>query len=158
MVRGALAHTHALAFRGSGASNSTVAGRNDRNTNEEGNRATARGPPVATQVGSLIFLSGLDPKSLEQPDTIYAPGDIAAQTDHVISKLEDYLKSLGCSLDDVAKVTVYIDDMKKWSLFSEVYNRRFANDATRPARTTLQAGGFEDGMCVEFDVVVATTE
>lgn len=116
------------------------------------------GPPVATQVGSLVFLSGLDPKSLEQPGTIHAPCDIAAQTDYVISKLENYLKSFGCSLDDVAKVTVYIDDMKKWSLFNEVYNRRFPNDATRPARTTLQAGGFEDGMCIEFDVVAATNE
>ena len=84
---------------------------------------------------------------------MHAPGDIAAQTDYVIDKLEKYLTSFGCSLDDVVKVTAYIDDMQKWSLFNTVYNKRFADDATRPARTTLQAGGFENGMCVEFDVI-----
>jgi len=116
------------------------------------------GSPIATQVGSLIFLSGLDPKSMEHPGTIHAPGDISEQTDYVIGKLEKCLAGFGCSLDDVVKVTAYIDDMKKWCYFNTVYNRRFADGATRPSRTTLQAGGFEDGMCVELDVIVAAKE
>lgn len=116
-----------------------------------GSRADS--PPIAVKVDSLIFFSGLDPKSLEQPGSMHAPGDISEQTDYVIDKLEKYLKDFGGSLDDVVKVTAYIDDMKKWPLFNTIYNKRFANDKTRPARTTLQAGGFETGMCVEFDVI-----
>lgn len=113
------------------------------------------GPPVATQVGSLIFLSGLDPKCAEEPVGIHAPGNIAEQTRYVIGKLESYLAGFGYGLEDVAKVTAYIDDMKNWAAFNEAYNSRFSDDATRPARTTLQAGGFEPGMCVELDVIVA---
>lgn len=105
-----------------------------------------------------MFFSGLDPKSLEKPGTIHAPGDIAAQTDYTIAKLEKYLQSINGSLDDVVKVTAYIDDMSKWALFNEAYNRRFTNDAAKPSRTTLPAGAFEAGMCVELDVIAVARE
>lgn len=116
------------------------------------------GPPIATQVGSLLFFSGLDPKSLEHPGTIHAPGDIAEQTDYTIFKLETYLQAANCSLGDVVKVTAYIDDMKNWAAFNEAYNRRFADDSTRPSRTTLPAGAFENGMCIELDVIAVARD
>ena len=113
---------------------------------------------MATQVGSLIFFSGLDPKSLENPGTIHAPATSLSRTDYTIAKLEKYLEAAGCSLDDVVKVTAYIDDMKKWASFNAAYNRRFANEAARPSRTTVPAGAFEDGMCVELDVIAVVRE
>lgn len=70
----------------------------------------------------------------------------------------EHLESFKFSLENVVKVTAYIDDMKKWALFNAAYNRGFTNDATRPARTALQAGGFEDGMCVELDVIAVAKE
>lgn len=112
------------------------------------------GAPVAVKVGSLVFLSGLDPMTPEAPGGIAAPGDIAEQTEFVIGKLKRTIAPMGCTLADVVKVTAFIDDMADWATFNAAYNEHFPDDATRPARTTLQAGGFYKGMCVELDVVV----
>lgn len=105
--------------------------------------------PKAVIANGFVFLSGTTSKN---PDGSYqAAGDIAAQTKVIIDRIAADLESVGSSLSDVVKVVAYLDDIDNWSLFNEVYLENFQND--RPARTTIQAGGFEPGACLEMDVI-----
>jgi 2-iminobutanoate/2-iminopropanoate deaminase len=105
--------------------------------------------PVAVIAGNFVFLSGTTSK---EPDGRYlAANDIASQTHVVIDRIEVALKSVGSSLDDVVKVTAFIHDINQWKNFNTAYLERFKTN--RPARTTIQAGGFEEGACVELDVI-----
>jgi enamine deaminase RidA (YjgF/YER057c/UK114 family) len=85
-------------------------------------------------------------------------GEIGKQTEFVIEKLIRALGSMGLTLDDVVKVNAYIDDARKWPEFNAAYNRHFTRDETRPARATIPAGRFDEGMCVELDVVALAPE
>jgi 2-iminobutanoate/2-iminopropanoate deaminase len=105
--------------------------------------------PVAVIAGNFVFLSGTTSK---EPDGRYlAANDIASQTHVVIDRIEVALKSVGSSLDDVVKVTAFIHDINQWKNFNTAYLERFKTN--RPARTTIQVGGFEEGACVELDVI-----
>ena len=105
--------------------------------------------PKAVIAGNFVFLSGTTSK---EPNGHYlASGDIIAQTHIVIKRIESDLKELGSSLENVVKVTVFIDDIKNWKSFNSAYLEHFKTE--RPARTTIQAGGFEEGACVELDVI-----
>ena len=105
--------------------------------------------PLAVIAGNFIFLSGTTSK---EPDGHYiAAHDIIAQTHVVIDRVEAALKKVGSSLENVVKVTAYIDDINNWKQFNTTYLEHF--ETNRPARTTIQAGGFENGACVELDVI-----
>ena len=105
--------------------------------------------PLAVIAGGFVFLSGTTSK---EPEGNYlAPHDIEAQTHIVIDRVEAALKSVGSSLGHIVKVTAFIGDISQWSLFNTAYLEHFKTD--RPARTTIQAGGFEEGACIELDVI-----
>jgi enamine deaminase RidA (YjgF/YER057c/UK114 family) len=110
--------------------------------------------PEAVIAGEFIFLSGTTSK---HPDGYYlGAGDIEAQTHIVIDRIEASLQLAGSNIDNVVKVTVYLDDIQKWDLFNAAYLERFKTD--RPARTTIQAGGFEEGACIELDVIAIRSD
>ncbi|HPT61252.1 MAG: RidA family protein [Aggregatilineales bacterium] len=112
------------------------------------------GTPRAVIANGFIFLSGTTSK---HPDGYYlAADDIVEQTNIVLDRIEADLKAAGSSLDDVVKVTVFLRDIKQWKEFNETYLKRFGKN--RPARTTIQAGGFEDGACIEMDVIAIVAE
>jgi len=105
--------------------------------------------PKAVIAGGFIFLSGTTSK---QPNGYYlAAGDIEAQTHIVIDRIEENLISVGSNLDNIVKVTAFLDDIQKWDLYNSAYLERFKSN--RPARTTIQAGGFEEGACIELDII-----
>lgn len=105
--------------------------------------------PLAVIAGNFVFLSGTTSK---EPDGRYiAANDITAQTHVVIDRIQEALESVGSSLENVVKVTAFIHDISQWKQFNTAYLEHFK--ANRPARTTIQAGGFEDGACVELDVI-----
>jgi 2-iminobutanoate/2-iminopropanoate deaminase len=105
--------------------------------------------PLAVLANGFVFLSGTTSK---EPEGHYlAAHDIAAQTHIVIDRVEAALKSVGSSLENIVKVTAFIGDISQWKLFNSAYLEHFKTDP--PARTTIQAGGFEEGACVELDVI-----
>jgi len=109
--------------------------------------------PKAVIAGGFVFLSGTTSKN---PDGTYAgAGDIVAQTNIIIDRIENDLKSVGSSLDDIVKVVAYLDLIENWQLFNTEYLKRFTSN--RPARTTIQVGGFEEGACLEIDVISIIT-
>jgi 2-iminobutanoate/2-iminopropanoate deaminase len=103
----------------------------------------------AVKVGPWLFLSGqipIDPRSGEVVD-----GDIEVQTRRVLENVKAILESMGYTLDDVVKVTVYLADLKDFPRFNNVYSEYFKDKP--PARTTVQVTGLPRNAKIEIDVI-----
>ena len=115
------------------------------------NAPLPKGPfSQAIRAGNFLFLSGqaaLDSKT----GKLLAHGDIATQTEIIIKNILAILKAGGCSLDNVVKVNVFINNLSNFNSFNDVYKKYFVENP--PARTTVEIGNFEEGMCIEMDVI-----
>jgi 2-iminobutanoate/2-iminopropanoate deaminase len=103
----------------------------------------------AVKVGPWLFLSGqipIDPRSGEVVD-----GDIEVQTRRVLENVKAILESIGYTLDDVVKVTVYLADLEDFPRFNNVYSEYFKDKP--PARTTVQVAGLPRNAKIEIDVI-----
>jgi len=81
---------------------------------------------ASTRFGNLVFISGRGAR-LE--------GDIKVHTDNVLKIMETELIKAGSSMENVLKVTVYLDNIKDYNGMNEVYKGRFGKNP--PARTTV---------------------
>ena len=106
----------------------------------------ARPLSPATRAGDFVFVSGQVPTD-EQGQVI--PGGIEAQTRRVFERIQEALALAGCKLDDVCKVSVWLDDARDFGSFNRVYMECFGNH--RPARSTVESRLMIDAK-VEIDV------
>jgi 2-iminobutanoate/2-iminopropanoate deaminase len=98
----------------------------------------------------VIHVSGLTSRAKD--GSTFAPNDIRAQTRHILENLTKILASVGATLDDVAKVTVYITDMNDFDVIHEVRREFFVN--TRPASTMVEVSKLvHDDMLIEIEAV-----
>ena len=96
-----------------------------------------------------VFCSGqipLDPASGE-----LLQGDVAAQTELVLSNLRAVLEAAGAGLDSVVKTTVFLSDMNDFAAMNDVYARHFGDH--RPARAAVQAAALPKFVDVEIECV-----
>ncbi len=100
----------------------------------------------AVIVEPFVFVAGQGPADAR---TGTIPDGIEAQTDAVLRNIEAILACAGSSLDEVAKVNVYLADIADFPAFDAVYRRHFS--APYPVRTTV--GSQLSGIRVEIDVV-----
>lgn len=101
----------------------------------------------ATRAGDFVFVSGQVPTDA---DGQVVAGGIEAQTRQVFKRLEQVLALAGCTLDDVCKVGVWLDDARDFGSFNRVYMECFGTH--RPARSTVEARMMID-VKLEMDVV-----
>ena len=80
-------------------------------------------------------------------------GNVAAQTERVMSNLAAVLSTVNATWKDVVKTTVYLHDMNDFPVVNEVYGRALGE--ARPARSTVQVSALPRGVLVEIDAVVA---
>lgn len=103
----------------------------------------------AVEAGGLIFCSGqipLDPISGTLVGT-----DITVQTRQVLKNLFAVLAASGLGPANVAKTTVYLQNMADFAAMNEVYAKAFADH--RPARATVEVAALPKGALVEIDCV-----
>lgn len=109
----------------------------------------------AIRAGGFLFVSGqiaLDPETGAVLD-----GDVAAQTERLMTSATAILEAGGASLSTVVKTTVYLTDMAHFAPMNEVYGRFFESDP--PARSTVAVAGLPRNVLVEIDfVAIATSE
>lgn len=106
---------------------------------------------TATEAAGLVFVSGqvaIDPAT----DT-RIEGDVRAQAVQVMENLGGILGDLGLSYGDIAKTTIFLDDMADFPVVNEVYGGYFADKP--PARSTVEAGALPGGFLVEIEVIAA---
>ena len=84
------------------------------------------------------------------PSGTLVVGGIAEQTRQTLANLQACLLAAGCTLDDVAKVNVFLVDLADFDAFNEVYRAAFAEPY--PVRTTVQAG-LPGGIRVEIEAI-----
>ena len=83
------------------------------------------------------------------PDEM-VPGGIEAQTRQTLKNVEKALALAGCTLKDVVKSTVWLDDARDFWTFNRVYAEFFSEN--KPARSTTQAKLMIDAK-VEIEVI-----
>jgi 2-iminobutanoate/2-iminopropanoate deaminase len=104
----------------------------------------------AVQAGNMLFVSGqiaLDPATGE-----LFQGDIREETKLVMENLKAILAEAGTDFSKVIKSTIFLMDMGQFAQVNEVYGSYFDN-ATAPARETVQVAGLPKGVQVEISVV-----
>jgi 2-iminobutanoate/2-iminopropanoate deaminase len=107
-----------------------------------------RGPfPQALRVGQMVFVSGQGP--LDPAVNAPISGTFSEQVDRTLDNLKAILAAAGLGFSDIAKVTVYLSDLRYVPEFNAIYESRIP--APFPARTLVQAG--LRGIDVEIDVI-----
>jgi 2-iminobutanoate/2-iminopropanoate deaminase len=97
----------------------------------------------------LVFTAGqiaLDPQTMQVVE-----GDVAAQTERVMTNLAAVLEKSGSSLARVVKTTVFLRDMDDFTAMNEVYGRHFGDH--KPARSTVQAARLPRDVAVEIECI-----
>ena len=101
----------------------------------------------AIQAGNYLYCSGqiaINPKNNQ-----FIDGTIEEQTLIVIKNIQELLKASGFSFEDVVKTTCFLDDMKNFSVFNEIYAKYFISN---PARSCVEAK-LPKGAKVEVEVI-----
>ena len=103
----------------------------------------------AIKIGNSLFISGqipVDPKSGELVE-----GDIRAQTHQVLKNIKAIVEAAGGTLNNVIKVTVYLDDMDDFAEMNEVYSQYFSE--SKPARTTIEVSRLPKNVKIEIEAI-----
>lgn len=105
------------------------------------------------RLGNLYFSSGLTGVRREaRKDPLAFGGDIKEQTHTILKAHKSNLESLGSSLENVLKVTVFLADVKtEKNAMNEVYAEYFPKNA--PSRTAVGAEFPDTATRVEIELV-----
>lgn len=88
----------------------------------------------AVRAGDFVYVSGQVPVG---SDGLVVKGGISEQTEQVLANVKAALALAGCTLDDVVKTTVWLEDARDFGAFNAVYARHFPQNP--PARTTVES-------------------
>lgn len=88
--------------------------------------------------GRLLFISGMTARNAE--GTITGVGDITAQTDQVCRNVKAAVEAAGGTIEDIARVDVYVTDIRHFDAIHEVRRRYFTGVA--PASTMVEVSKF----------------
>lgn len=95
----------------------------------------------ATQVrldGRMVFISGMTARNAQGGVT--GVGDVSAQTHQVCQNLQAAVEAAGGTLDDIARVDVYVRNMEDFAAIHEVRQQYFTGVA--PASTMVEVSKF----------------
>ncbi|HLW91296.1 MAG TPA: RidA family protein [Roseiarcus sp.] len=88
----------------------------------------------AIRAGDFVFVSG---QVAFDADKRIVAGGIEAQTRQTLKNIADILALAGCTLADVVKCTVWLDDARDFAAFNKVYGEHFPE--RKPARSTVES-------------------
>ena len=94
-----------------------------------------------------MFLSGqisINPETNE-----FIDGDIEIQTEQVLKNIKAILEAGSSSLEDVVKVTIYLQDIKDFALVNKIYSKYFGNSL--PARAYVEVSNLPKNAKIELE-------
>ena len=114
------------------------------------------------RVGDFVFAAGqipsdyktgIPPEARTDPAFPFYGSNIKKRTRYVLDNLARTFAAAGSSLDDVIKAQVFLEDLREFNAFDEVWKEYFP---TPPARTTIGTTGLlvKDAM-IEIDLIGA---
>ena len=106
------------------------------------------------KAGPMLFVSGQIPIDAATGKLI--TGDVRTQAEVAMANLKSIIVDAGFSIDDVAKCTIFLTDMKDFDVVNQVYGDVFSGK-TLPARAVVQVAGLPKGVDVEIECVAVKT-
>ncbi len=104
----------------------------------------------AVLVNNMLFTSGQIAFNPESGELIL--DTIQAETTQVMKNLEVVLAEANMTFENVVKTSIFIADMNDFTSINEVYGSYF-NDATAPARETVQVACLPKNVNVEISMI-----
>lgn len=104
----------------------------------------------AVQANNTVYISGqigLDPQTMTLVD-----GGFAAQTRQMLLNLTAICEEAGGSLQNIAKLTVYLLDMNQFAKLNTIFDELLP--LPYPARAVVEVKGLPRGAEVEVDAVM----
>jgi 2-iminobutanoate/2-iminopropanoate deaminase len=104
--------------------------------------------------GGFLFAAmqiPLDPKTGSMVD----PDDVAGQARQVLDNIRAIVEAAGGWLNQVVKVTVYLQDMDDFAAVNAVYAEYFEQDP--PARAAMEAASLPKGALVAMEAVAVVS-
>jgi reactive intermediate/imine deaminase len=104
----------------------------------------------AVKAGSTVYLSGqipLDPATMALVDD-----SMSAQVNQVFKNLTAVCEAAGGSLNDIAKLNIFLTDLGHFSLVNEVMAQYF--EQPYPARAAIGVAQLPKGAAVEMDGIM----
>ncbi|WP_128896599.1 RidA family protein [Longirhabdus pacifica] len=113
------------------------------------NAPAAIGPySQAVLVGEMLFTSGQIPLT---PEGEMVTGGIEEQTHQVFKNLQAVLEEAGCTLSNVIKATVFIQNMDQFVQINEIYGHYFGDH--KPARSTVEVAKLPKNALIEIECI-----
>jgi len=104
----------------------------------------------AIKAGNMLFISG---QIALNPETgVLEIADRKAETHRVMLNLKAILLAAGATFDNVVKSSIFLSDMGDFALVNEIY-ALYVNEATPPARETVQVSVLPKNVNVEISVI-----
>lgn len=121
--------------------------------------------PHARRVGSLLFLSGVGPRTAgSNANDSGVPGleldhngnfknfDFEAQVHSVFANVKAVLEASGARWEDLVDVTVFLVDMKRdFQTFNRIYAEYFKD--AQPCRTTVEINSLPTPIAIELKCI-----
>jgi len=104
----------------------------------------------AILVGNMLYTSGqiaINPLTNE-----LVLDNIETETKQVMENLKAVLEATEMTFENVIKVSIFISDMNNFSKINAIYGAYF-NEATAPARETVQVAGLPKNVNVEISAI-----
>ena len=102
----------------------------------------------AKRIGPFVWTAGTT--AIEPTGKIHAPDDGYAQTLYILGRVREFLAEVGAEIRHVARVRVYLTDMKHSAGFIKAHGEVFKG--IDPVLTAVTAGLTQKGLVVEIDV------
>jgi len=90
--------------------------------------------PLAVKIGSMVFSGGI---SAQDPATGKVPSDPGEQIVLAFQNMQKIVEAAGGTTDDIAKVVVYLRDMKLREQVNVEWVKMFPDAENRPVRHTM---------------------
>ena len=103
----------------------------------------------ATETDDLVFTAGQIP--LTPDGELLDDAAIDVQTQQALENVAAVLDAAGVGMDDVLKVTVYLDDIGDFDAMNDTYETFFEVDP--PARSAVGVAELPKGVGVEIEAV-----
>jgi 2-iminobutanoate/2-iminopropanoate deaminase len=105
----------------------------------------------AVQASGMLFISGQ--VALKPGTSELITGNIADETNQVMTNLKAILTEAGLGFDHVIKTTIFLKDMDLFAAVNSVYGEFFESDF--PARETVAVKGLPKDVNVEISMIAA---
>ncbi|WP_199623909.1 RidA family protein [Paenibacillus alkalitolerans] len=107
----------------------------------------------AMRVGNLVFTSGQIPLNAKGE---LVEGGIEEQTRQVIQNLIAVAESVGATLKDTVKATVFLKDMNQFPAYNAIFADAFGDH--KPARSTIEVARLPRDVLIEIELILCVPE